>query len=78
LEAYCVKCKTKREIQEPQADFNAAARRLHGYVRRMRHETVPHWPHDAHEGMVAPKRKKEAPARKGKLVIVESPAKARR
>jgi DNA topoisomerase I len=78
LEAYCVKCKTKREIQEPQADFNASGAPVtRGTCGVCGTKLFRIGRTDAHEGMVAPKRKKEAPARKGKLVIVESPAKAR-
>ncbi len=78
LEAYCVKCKAKREIQNPQAEFNAVGAPVTrgvcpvcgtGLYRMGRTE--------AHEGKTAPKKKKEAPVRKGKLVIVESPAKAK-
>jgi len=78
LEAYCVKCKTKREIQNPQAEFNAAGAPVTrgtcgvcgtGLYRMGRTE--------AHEGLQPAKKKKEPPERKGKLVIVESPAKAK-
>jgi DNA topoisomerase-1 len=78
LEAYCVKCKAKREMNQTQADFNALGVPVTRGVcsvcgtRMFRIGRT-----EAHEGMVAPKRKKEAPERKGKLVIVESPAKAK-
>jgi DNA topoisomerase-1 len=79
LEAYCVKCKAKREIQDPQAVFTD-----HGTpatrgtcpdcgTGMFRMGRTP-----AHEGMQAPERgAKKRARRKGKLVIVESPAKAR-
>jgi DNA topoisomerase-1 len=75
LEAYCVKCRTKREMNDPQAVFTdngtPATRGICPVcgttLFRMGKTT-------AHEGMVQPKR---GDNRKGKLVIVESPAKAR-
>jgi len=100
MEAYCVKCKEKREMIEPIAVFTDSGRagtRAHCSVcgaNMFRMGTTP-----AHEGMEKPapkpkpkskkksskKRKsrksgKNVPytgPRKGKLVIVESPAKAR-
>jgi DNA topoisomerase I len=79
LEAYCVKCKTKREITDPKAGFNASnspvttgtcpvcGTKLYRIGRTA-----------AHEGMKAPEKNgKRVPPRQGKLVIVESPAKAR-
>lgn len=79
MEAYCVKCKAKREIQNPQAEFNAVGAPVTrgvcpvcgtGLYRMGRT--------DGHEGLepVVNKKKKE-PERKGRLVIVESPAKAK-
>ncbi len=76
LEAYCVKCKTKREILNPQADYNAAGGPVtHGTcgvcgTKLYRTGRTPE-----HEGLTPPP--KRAPERKGKLVIVESPAKAK-
>jgi DNA topoisomerase I len=78
LEAYCVKCREKREIKDPIADFNKAAAPVTTGVcsvcgtKMYRIGKTP-----AHEGMVAPKREKPKKVRKGKLVIVESPAKAK-
>ncbi|MDK1080994.1 MAG: type I DNA topoisomerase [Anaerolineae bacterium] len=75
MEAYCMKCKTKREIVDPTASFNAKASPVTigtcGVcdTKMYRMGRTP-----AHEGMVAPKPKSN---RKGKLVIVESPAKAK-
>ncbi len=77
MEAYCVKCKTKREILEPEAAFNAAnapvTRGICGVcgTRLFRMGRTP-----AHDGMKPPERA-EAVQRSGKLVIVESPAKAK-
>lgn len=78
MKAYCVKCKEKREISEPKAVFNKngtpATRGVcpvceTGMYRMGRT--------DAHEGMTPPPKVKRERKRKGKLVIVESPAKAR-
>jgi DNA topoisomerase-1 len=84
VEAYCVKCKEKREIANPEATFTSAGTPATrgkcpvcgtGLYRMGRT--------DMHEGMKPPettRRKrnvKRAVKRKGKLVIVESPAKAR-
>lgn len=78
MEAYCVKCKTKREIQNPQADFNATGAPVtHGTCGVCGTKLFRIGKTEAHEGMIPVKRKKPVPERKGKLVIVESPAKAR-
>jgi DNA topoisomerase-1 len=75
VEAYCMKCKTKREIVDPQASFNAAGapvtRGACGVCGTALYRTgkTP-----AHEGMVKPEK---IDKRSGKLVIVESPAKAK-
>ena len=77
MEAYCVKCKTKREILQPEAAFNAAnapvTRGICGVcgTRLFRMGRTP-----AHDGMKPPERD-DAIQRSGKLVIVESPAKAK-
>ena len=79
MEAYCVKCKTKREIQDPVADFNkAGAPVTRGTCPVCGTKLFRTGRTEAHEGKTAPKKApKPAPERKGKLVIVESPAKAR-
>ncbi|MCX6071693.1 MAG: type I DNA topoisomerase, partial [Chloroflexi bacterium] len=84
MEAYCVRCKVKREIAQGQAIFTATGTPATkgacpvcgtGLVRMGR---TP-----AHEGMTAPvvekakRSSKRGSKRRGKLVIVESPAKAR-
>lgn len=75
MEAYCMKCKQKREMLDPQPDFNKSGAPVTrgkcpvcgtGMFRTGRTE--------AHEGLTAPSREEK---RSGKLVIVESPAKAR-
>ena len=76
MEAYCMKCKTKREMKDPQPGFNARGSAVSTGTcpvcgtRLYRTGRTP-----AHDGLVPPERK--AAPRSGKLVIVESPAKAR-
>ena len=75
MEAYCMKCKTKRDIQSPEATFNAKASPVttgHCAVCGTRVYRMGKTP--AHEGLVPPESKS---SRQGKLVIVESPAKAK-
>ena len=75
MEAYCMKCKTKREIVDPQATFNSArapvTRGTCGVCGTTLYR-IGKTP--AHEGMVKPEK---YASRSGKLVIVESPAKAK-
>ncbi len=75
MEAYCLKCKVHREMQSPQPTFNARGMPITrgtcpvcGTVM-IRTGRTP-----AHEGLSPAE---EGNNRKGKLVIVESPAKAR-
>ncbi len=83
MEAYCVKCKQKREIKNPQAVFTAAgtpATRGECPVCGTGLYRMGRTP--AHEGLTPPEatkrpRKKKEIKRSGKLVIVESPAKAK-
>ncbi len=76
MEAYCVKCRTKREIKDPVADFNNSGTPVtHGLCPVCGVKIYRIGRTEAHEGMTAPEKKK--PERSGKLVIVESPAKAR-
>ncbi len=76
MEAYCVKCKTKREIIDPVAEFNARSTPVTKGkcaicgTTLYRMGSTP-----AHEGMEKPAPKVKE--RSGKLVIVESPAKAK-
>ncbi len=75
MEAYCVKCKTKREIKDPQAVFTAGGTpATRGACPVCGTTLVRMGRTEAHGEMQAPVRQVE---RKGKLVIVESPAKAR-
>lgn len=77
MDAYCVKCREKREILEAVAEYNAAGAPVTRGVcgvcgtRLYRMGRTP-----AHEGIVPPDRS-QLNKRSGKLVIVESPAKAR-
>jgi len=78
LEAYCVKCKAKREIQDPVAQYKAivapVTRGGCGVcgTKLFRTGKTP-----AHDEIPEADRKKRGSNRNGKLVIVESPAKAR-
>ena len=75
MEAYCMKCKTKREMQNPEATFNAKASPVTigtCFVCGTKLYRMGRTP--AHEGLTPPEPKSN---RKGKLVIVESPAKAK-
>ncbi len=75
MEAYCVKCRTKREIQNPEATFNAQGSPVTTGIcpecgtKLYRAGKTP-----AHEGLTPPQA---VNTREGKLVIVESPAKAK-
>jgi DNA topoisomerase I len=83
MQAYCVKCKEKREIKNAKPEFTATGTPATrgecpvcttGLYRMGRT--------DAHEGMTPPEvvkrpRKKKEVKRSGKLVVVESPAKAK-
>ncbi len=78
MEAYCVKCKEKREIQNPQAEFNSRSTPVTtGICKVCGTKLYRIGRTEMHEGMVAPLRVKKEIKRKGKMVIVESPAKAR-
>lgn len=75
MEAYCMKCKTKREIQDPQAGFNKATAPItRGRCGVCGTTLYRIGRTSAHEGMAVPEKIEN---RSGKLVIVESPAKAR-
>ena len=78
MEAYCVKCKTKRELGNPQPEFTAnGAPGTRGVcpvcgTTLFRMGRTP-----AHAGLDGAEVVAERKRRAGKLVIVESPAKAR-
>ena len=80
MEAYCVKCKTKREMLNPKPEYTANATPgtrgtcpVCGTILFRMGKT------EAHEGIPKPEKAKKTRKKKGKgkLVIVESPAKAR-
>ena len=88
MEAYCFKCKEKREIQDPIADFNSrGAPVTRGLCPVCGTRMFRIGRTSAHEGLTPPEvikstKKKEktngkSQSRNGKMVIVESPAKAR-
>jgi len=81
LKAYCVKCREKREIKDPVADYNAAGAPVTiGTCSVCGTKVYRMGLTEAHEGIPKPKatrKKKNEVERKGKLVIVESPAKAK-
>jgi len=75
LEAYCVKCKAKREVKDPQALFlNNGTPATRGTCPVCDTSLFRMGKSEAHAGMIAPE---PGANRRGKLVIVESPAKAR-
>lgn len=77
MEAYCVKCKAKREIKDAQAGFNKIGAPITKGICPVCGTTLYRTGRTpAHEGLTAPERDPMA-GRKGKLVIVESPAKAK-
>src|SRR5687767_882681 len=78
MEAYCMKCKTKREVKDPVASFNAKGSPVTLGIcpvcgtKLYRMGRTP-----AHEGMTPPPKPEKVEKRSGKLVVVESPAKAK-
>ncbi len=78
MEAYCVKCKRKREIKDPGATFTSSGTpATTGVCPVCGAKLFRMGRTEAHAGLTAPERKSRGGKRKGKLVIVESPAKAR-
>jgi DNA topoisomerase-1 len=78
MEAYCMKCKTKREMNEPVAGFNAKSSPVTiGICPVCGTKLYKMGRTDAHAGLVAPPKPEKVEKRDGKLVIVESPAKAK-
>ncbi len=82
MEAYCMKCKEKRDLESPHAEFTATGTPgTRGICPVCGTTMFRMGKTEAHEGLTPPENtkrrtKKEKP-RKGRLVIVESPAKAR-
>jgi DNA topoisomerase I len=78
VEAYCVKCKTKREISDAKAVFTSnSAPATRGICPVCGSAIFRMGGTAAHTGLQPPKVEQRAKPRSGKLVIVESPAKAR-
>ena len=78
MEAYCMKCKTKREVQNPVADFNAKGSPVTiGTCPVCGTKLYKMGRTPAHEGLTPPPKPVKVEKRDGKLVIVESPAKAK-
>lgn len=78
MEAYCMKCKTKREMKDPVASFNAKGSPVTiGVCAVCGTKLYRMGRTEAHEGMIAPPKPEKVVVRDGKLVIVESPAKAK-
>ncbi len=78
MEAYCVKCKTKREMNKPEAAFNKiGAPVTKGICPVCGTKLYRTGRTEEHEHLTPPPKIKREPKRKGKLVIVESPAKAK-
>lgn len=75
MEAYCMKCKVKREIMEPIPTFNRVGSPVtRGVCGTCGTTLYRSGKTDAHGGMIKPAKFSD---RSGKLVIVESPAKAK-
>ncbi len=75
MEAYCVKCRIKREMKDAEAVFTKSATpATRGVCTECGTTLYRMGATEAHEGMTRPRKED---SRKGKLVIVESPAKAR-
>ncbi|HEX5942094.1 MAG TPA: DUF5679 domain-containing protein, partial [Anaerolineales bacterium] len=73
-----MKCKTKREMQDPIAMFNAKGSPVTvGVCTVCGTKLYRMGRTEAHEGLVPPEKPVKVEKRDGKLVIVESPAKAK-
>jgi len=78
MEAYCMKCKAKREVKDPVAGFNAKSSAVTtGTCPVCGTKMFRMGKTDAHADLIAPPRPEKVIVREGKLVIVESPAKAK-
>jgi DNA topoisomerase I len=82
MEAYCLKCKTKREMKDPTPGFNARGSPVTtGLCSVCGTKMIRMGQTEAHAGLERPvvekRSNKKRIQRSGKLVIVESPAKAK-
>lgn len=75
MEAYCVKCKAKRELKDGEAQFNAAGAPVTRGICTVCGTKLFRMGRTPEHDLLAPPVK--GPTRSGKLVIVESPAKAK-
>ncbi|HXF84944.1 MAG TPA: type I DNA topoisomerase [Anaerolineales bacterium] len=73
-----MKCKAKREMKDPQASFNAKGSPItSGVCPVCGTKLYKMGRTEAHEGLTPPPKPEKVEKRNGKLVIVESPAKAK-
>ncbi|RPJ23965.1 MAG: type I DNA topoisomerase, partial [Chloroflexi bacterium] len=78
MEAYCMKCKTKREMKDPIASFNAKGSPVTiGVCTVCGTKLYRMGRTEAHAGLIPPEKPVKVEKREGKLVVVESPAKAK-
>jgi DNA topoisomerase-1 len=81
MEGYCLKCKAKREIANPEAAFLSNGRpTTRGVCSVCGTKIQKMGATEAHQGLTPPapvKREEKRAKRNGKLVIVESPTKAK-
>lgn len=78
MEAYCVRCRVKREIVDPKPGFNSQGTPVTtGSCPVCGTKLFRTGRTEQHEGLAPPVIEKKEKKRIGKLVIVESPAKAR-
>jgi DNA topoisomerase-1 len=78
LEAYCVKCRTKREIKNTEATYNKIGAPVTKGVCSVCGTTLYRTGNtEEHKHLTPPPVVKKQPKLNGKLVIVESPAKAK-
>ena len=78
MQAYCMKCKTKRDILDPKAIFNVrASPATVGTCPVCGSKLYRMGRTPAHEGLLPPPKPVKTVKRNGRLVIVESPAKAK-
>lgn len=78
MEAYCMKCKTKREVKDPVPAFNAKGSAVTtGVCPVCGTKMFRMGRTDAHANLTPPPKAEKVEVRDGKLVIVESPAKAK-
>lgn len=78
LESYCLKCKEKREILDARAEYNKiGAPVMRGKCAVCGGTIIRTGKTTEHEGLAQPEKATKTVVRNGRLVIVESPAKAR-